>query len=113
MKKDPIKTNKSSRSSFFELPDNSSFVPTNRVTDNDFLFRNQRLQTLDQTLQSDPISASHGQLWDRCGSDIKRLDTPPTSEQYMRHSNDNSPFLLCAASYAFDSAEKALSGGAM
>ncbi len=80
---------------------------------NDFLFRNQRLQTLDQTLQPDPISASHGQLWDRCWSAIKQLDTTSTSEQYMRHLSDNYPFLLYAASYIFDHAEKALSGVAM
>lgn len=80
---------------------------------NDFLFRNQRLQTLDQTLQPDPISASHGQLWDRCWSDIKRVDTTPTSKQRMRQLSGNYPFLLYAASYVFDHAEKALSGRAM
>ena len=80
---------------------------------NDFLFRNQRLQTLDQTLRPDPISASHGQLWDRCWSYIKRLATTSTSEQHMRYLSDNDPFLLYAASYVFDHAEKALSGGAM
>ncbi|KAK4106667.1 hypothetical protein N658DRAFT_482468 [Parathielavia hyrcaniae] len=80
---------------------------------NDFLFRNQRLPRLDQTLQPDPISASHGQLWDRFWSDIKRVGIASTSEQHMRRLGDNYPFLLYAASYVFDHAEKALSGGAM
>ncbi|KAK4138478.1 hypothetical protein BT67DRAFT_368450, partial [Trichocladium antarcticum] len=80
---------------------------------NDFLFRNQRLQTLDETLEPDQISASHGQLWQRCWSDIKRLDTASTSAQDMRQLSGNYPFLLYAASYIFDHAEKALSGGAM
>ncbi len=80
---------------------------------NDFLFRNQRLQTLDPTLQPDPISASHGQLWDRCWSDIKRLANTSTSEQYMRDLGDNYLFLQYAAGYVFDHADKALSGGAM
>ncbi|KAK4031521.1 ankyrin repeat domain-protein [Parachaetomium inaequale] len=80
---------------------------------NDFLFRNQRLQTLDQTLQPDPISASHGQLWDRCWSDIQQLDTTLTGKQYMRQLSENYPFLLYTASYVFDHAEKALAGGAM
>jgi hypothetical protein len=80
---------------------------------NDFLFRNQRLQRLDQTLQPDPISASHGQLWDRCWSEIKRLDTTSTSKEHMRHLSDKCPFLLYAVSYVFDHAEEALSGGAI
>jgi ankyrin repeat protein len=80
---------------------------------NDFLFRNQRLQTLDQTLQPDPISVSHGQLWDRCWSDIQQLDTTLTGKQHMRQLSENYPFLLYAASYVFDHAEKALAGGAM
>ncbi|KAK4118454.1 hypothetical protein N657DRAFT_556594, partial [Parathielavia appendiculata] len=45
---------------------------------NDFLFRNQRLQALDPTLHPDPISSSHGRLWDRCWSEIKRVDTTST-----------------------------------
>ncbi len=80
---------------------------------NDFLFRNQRLQTLDQTLQPYPISASHGQLWDRCWSEIKRLNTTSKSEQGMRRLSEKYPFLLYAANHMFDHAEKALFGGAM
>ena len=79
----------------------------------DFLFRNQRLQTLDQTLQPDPISASHGQLWDRCWSEIKRQHTTSRSEQHMRDLSENYPFLLYAVNYVFYHAERALSGGAM
>ncbi|KAK4031736.1 ankyrin repeat-containing domain protein [Parachaetomium inaequale] len=79
----------------------------------DFLFRNKRLQTLDPTLHPDPISASHGHLWDHCWSDIKQQDTTSTSGQYMKLLSDSYPFLLYAASYIFDHAEKALSGGAM
>jgi len=80
---------------------------------NDFLFRNQRLQTLDQTLQLDPISASHWQLWYRCWSELRRPGTTSTPMQDMGHLWDSRPFLLYAARYIFDHAENALSGGAM
>ena len=52
-------------------------------------------------------------MWDRCWSYTKRLATTSTSEQHMRYLSDNDPFLLYAASYVFDHAENALSGGAM
>ncbi len=81
---------------------------------NDFLLRNQRLQTLDQSLQPDPISASHGQLWHRCWSEIKRLiSTTSSSERDLCHLSVYHPFLQYSANYVFDHAEKALSGGAM
>ncbi|KAL5610682.1 hypothetical protein FOBRF1_006799 [Fusarium oxysporum] len=97
----------------------------------DFLFRNKRLQTLDQTLQPDPISASHGRLWDRCRSWIEQRDAitrvkhmmelnnnylfleDETEEKHVMELNNNYPFLGYAASYIFQHAEKALSGGAM
>ncbi|EJT73268.1 ankyrin repeat domain-containing protein [Gaeumannomyces tritici R3-111a-1] len=80
---------------------------------NDFLFRNKRLQTLDPTLEPDPISASHGKLWDRCRSFIQQLDIVLTSEQHIRQLSKDYPFLQYAASYMFDHAEKALSGETM
>ncbi|KAL8295182.1 hypothetical protein RB597_008531 [Gaeumannomyces tritici] len=89
------------------------FVQFIHLSVNDFLFRNKRLQTLDPTLELDPISASHGQLWDRCRSFVEHLNTTSTSEQHIRQLSDNYPFLPYAASYAFDHAEKALSGGEM
>ncbi|KAI1110508.1 ankyrin repeat-containing domain protein [Nemania sp. NC0429] len=39
----------------------------------DFLHRNKRLETLDPTLQPDPISASHARLWASCRSCIESL----------------------------------------
>ncbi|KLU89624.1 ankyrin repeat domain-containing protein [Magnaporthiopsis poae ATCC 64411] len=92
---------------------NAALVQFIHLSVNDFLLRNKRLQTLDPTLEPDPISASHGQLWDRCRSFIQQQDTTSTSEQHMRQLSDNYPFLQYAACYVFDHAEKALSGGAM
>ncbi|KAL8414158.1 hypothetical protein RB594_005399 [Gaeumannomyces avenae] len=60
------------------------FVQFIHLSVNDFLFRNKRLQTLDPTLELDPISASHGQLWDRCRSFVEHLNTTSTSEQHIR-----------------------------
>ncbi|RYP60263.1 hypothetical protein DL770_010028 [Monosporascus sp. CRB-9-2] len=80
---------------------------------NDLLLRNKRLQTLDQALGPDPISATHGRLWVFCRSYIERVDPTLTSEEHIRELNDNYPFLEYAANHIFDHAEKALSGGAM
>ena len=76
---------------------------------NDFLVRNKRLQTLDQTLGPDPISSSHGRLWAFCWSCIKQLDTTITSRKHMLELNDNHLFLRYAADHIFDHADKALS----
>ncbi|RYO78508.1 hypothetical protein DL764_010111 [Monosporascus ibericus] len=78
----------------------------------DFLLRNKRLQTLDQTLEPDLVSASHARLWACCRSYIEQVDTTLTSEEHIRELNDNYPFLKYAASHIFDHAEKALLGGA-
>jgi hypothetical protein len=79
----------------------------------DFLLRNRRLQTLDQTLEPDPISASHGQLWERCWSEIRHQDTTSLVEiGDMELLKDNYPFLHYATECIFDHAEKALAGGA-
>ncbi|RYO79300.1 hypothetical protein DL764_010029 [Monosporascus ibericus] len=80
---------------------------------NDFLLRNKRLQTLDQTLEPDPISASHGRLWACCRLYIEQVDISLTTKKDMKALNDNYSFLGYAASYIFDHAEKALSGGVM
>ncbi|KAH6681007.1 hypothetical protein F5X68DRAFT_243102 [Plectosphaerella plurivora] len=60
---------------------------------NDFLLRIKRLQKLDQTLEPDPISASHLRLWDRCWSCIKQPDSTLPSEQHMRGWINENPFL--------------------
>ncbi|KAH8892380.1 hypothetical protein GQ53DRAFT_123336, partial [Thozetella sp. PMI_491] len=83
------------------------------LTVNDFLLRYKRLQTLDPRLEPEPISATHGHLWDRCWSYIKPQVTTSASEQHIRELNENYPFLRYTASYIFDHAEKALSGGVM
>jgi len=75
---------------------------------NDFLLRNQRLQKLDTTLTSDPIRVSHDRLWACCWQYVKYVGTVLTSKEYIRQFHRDYPFLLYAAKYIFDHAEKAL-----
>lgn len=76
----------------------------------DFLFRQQRLRTLDPTLGEDPIAASHGRLWARCRDSIDQAITTAISHDQMRNARDKDPFLDYAASYILDHAERAVAG---
>ncbi|KAF1995373.1 hypothetical protein P154DRAFT_526419 [Amniculicola lignicola CBS 123094] len=79
---------------------------------NDFLLRNKRLQTLDQALDPDPVTASHRRLWAYCWSHIRQVNNTSTNEAY-EELNHKYPFLKFAASHIFDHAEKTLDGGAV
>jgi hypothetical protein len=76
----------------------------------DFLLRNKRLQTLEPSLEPDPVRASHYRLWALCRSCIDQISTLRTKETYenLRH---RYPFLGYAASYVFEHAEKILGEG--
>ncbi|KAK3299614.1 uncharacterized protein B0H64DRAFT_102714 [Chaetomium fimeti] len=91
----------------------AAFVQFIHISVIGLLFRYNWLQMLDETLEPDPFSASHGRLWDRCWSDVKQLDTTSTSKRHVSDLNDRYPFLRYATTYLFDHAEEALSGGAM
>jgi hypothetical protein len=77
---------------------------------NDFLLRNNRLQTLDQALEPDPVTASHHRLWDCCWSHIRQVSTTIPKEAYQELRRKY-PFLGYAASYILDHAEKVLGEG--
>jgi hypothetical protein len=76
----------------------------------DFLLRNKRLQTLDPSLEPDPVRASHYRLWALCRSCIDQISTVKTEETYEQL-RDRYPFLDYAASYVFEHAEKVLGEG--
>ena len=89
---------------------------------NDFLLRNQRLQTLDSTLEPHVIGASHDRLKDCCMSYIMMRDFEPVVERVsrlneaqsfdfdVRELRDNYPFLVYASKYVLYHAEKAQEG---
>jgi hypothetical protein len=77
------------------------------LTVNDFLLRNKRLQTLDQALEPDPVTASHCRLWACCWSLIRQISSTSTEGAY-EESHLKYPFLGYAARYMIDHAEKAL-----
>ncbi|KAF2193858.1 ankyrin [Zopfia rhizophila CBS 207.26] len=79
---------------------------------NDFLLRNKRLQTLDQALEPDPVTASHRRLWACCWSHIRQVSSTSTKEAY-KELRRKYPFLGYAASYILDHAEKVLDEGAV
>ncbi|KAH8696926.1 ankyrin repeat-containing domain protein [Phaeosphaeriaceae sp. PMI808] len=74
---------------------------------NDFLLRNKRLQTLDQALEPDSVSASHHRLWACCWSHIEQVSSIRTKESY-EELHRKYPFLRRAANSIFDHAEKVL-----
>jgi hypothetical protein len=76
----------------------------------DFLLRNKRLQTLDPSLEPDPVCASHYRLWALCRSCIEQVSSARRKETYenLRH---RYPFLGYAASYVFKHAENVLCEG--
>jgi hypothetical protein len=76
----------------------------------DFLLRNKRLQTLDPSLEPDPVCASHYRLWVLCRLCIEQISGVRTEETYeeLRH---RYPFLGYAAGYVFDHAKKVLDEG--
>ncbi|KAI1754837.1 hypothetical protein F4782DRAFT_491746 [Xylaria castorea] len=104
---------------------------------NDFLCRNNRLETLDPSLKPDAIGASHARLWAYCWRYIKRLDTTSinlkhttstnweyimsnefgyTSEhtrEYTRELFGSRQFLSYATSYILEHADEALSNDAI
>ena len=77
---------------------------------NDFLLRNKRLQTLDQALEPNPVTASHRRLWVCCWSHIRQVSSTITKEAYKELRREY-PFLGYAASYILDHAEKVLDEG--
>ena len=79
---------------------------------NDFLLRNKRLQTLDQVLKPNPVTASHHRLWACCWSHIRQVSstsTKATCEELC----SGYPFLRYAARHVLDHAEKVLDEGAV
>jgi len=99
----------------------------------DFLLRNNRLQTLDQALEPNPVTASHSRLWACCWSHIRQLSSTGTEwpEEWPDELPDELPeewpgewefftdrklyfrypFLEYAARYMFYHAEKTLDEG--
>ncbi|KAH8696903.1 ankyrin repeat-containing domain protein [Phaeosphaeriaceae sp. PMI808] len=76
----------------------------------DFLLRNKRLQTLDPSLEPDPVCASHYQLWALCRLCIEQISTVRTEEAYEQLC-DRYPFLGYAACYVLEHTKKVLGEG--
>ena len=74
---------------------------------NDFLLRNKRLQTLDQALGPDPVSASDRRLWACCWSHMRQAGITGAKEAYQEQHREY-PLLGYAATHIFDHAEKIL-----
>jgi len=83
-------------------------------TVNDFLLRNGRFQTLDPTLESNPIGTSHNCLKDCCMSYlmIGRLQLPK-DRSAARDLTSSYPFLQYASTYVLDHAEEAQRRGVL
>jgi ankyrin repeat protein len=98
-----------------EIRDIRDVVTTNvqfiHLSVNDFLLRNKRLQTLDQTLEPDPVIASHRRLWDCCRSHIEQVSSSIRATEVYKELDRKYSFLKYAASHILDHAEKVLAGG--
>ncbi|KAN0066790.1 Ankyrin repeat-containing domain protein [Elaphomyces granulatus] len=81
-------------------------------TVNDFLLRNQRLQTLDPTLESEPVGVSHDRLRGCCMSYIMMSGLSPIKERsQVPELSSIYPFLEYSSTYVFDHAEEAQERG--
>ena len=80
----------------------------------DFLLRNNRLQTLDQALEPNPVTASHSRLWACCWSNIRQLSSTGTERPYegtfypYEELYHQYPFIRYASEYMLYHAEKVL-----
>ncbi|PVI01694.1 hypothetical protein DM02DRAFT_641749 [Periconia macrospinosa] len=59
----------------------------------DFLLRNKRLQTLDQTLEPDPVTASHRRLWACCWSHIRQVSSTSSTQHITYSTMPKKPYM--------------------
>ncbi|KAK3896579.1 ankyrin repeat domain-protein, partial [Staphylotrichum tortipilum] len=88
----------SSSKGLIEARTDTATVQFIHLSINDFLFRNQRLQMLDETLRPDPISASHGQLYDEHSYLKGNMDIGPPLYMFSFHGYQKLVTLILAES---------------
>ncbi|KZZ88496.1 Ankyrin repeat-containing domain protein [Moelleriella libera RCEF 2490] len=90
-----------------EVRDRSAAVQFIHTTVKDFLFRNQRLQRLDPSLEANPIGISHDRLCICCLSCLKRNASIPMGLAPCDSNRSRFPFLEYAAVNILGHAEEA------